>query len=151
MGLDFTLYEIINYDYEKRKKGFKVKEVLYLSNATASMLVEWLYRNNCDEIPDKSDEAGAYILWYGEEVTELIDNLHIVLGATPNHKEIFALHYFPLKHTCMDYVDTCEMFSDDYYQRLRVLYDKFAGLFNGDPLDPDNNETHRRFVYNVSW
>lgn len=149
MGLDFTLYEIINYDYKKRKKGFKVKEVLTLSNATASILVEWLYRNNSDEIPDKSDEAGAYILWYGEDVSEVLENLCNVLEASPEHRDIFALHYFPLKHTCEDYFNTCKMFSDDYYNRLQEIYDALSEFC----YDREDHLIHsnRRFAYNVSW
>jgi len=149
MGLDFTLYEIINYNYKKRKKGFQVKEVLTLSNATASILVGWLYRNNSDEMPDKSDEAGAYILWYGEDVSEVLENLCNVLEASPEHRDIFALHYFPLKHTCEDYFTTCKMFSDDYYNRLQEIYDALSVFC----YDKDNNLIHsnRRFVYNVSW
>ena len=91
MGLDFTLYEICGYSFETRKDGFIVKEVLTFSNATASILVNWLYRNNCNEIIDKSDEAGSYILWYSQDIKDILDNLERVLSA--DSRDILALLY----------------------------------------------------------
>ena len=145
MGLDFTLYEICGYSFETRKDGFIVKEVLTFSNATASILVNWLYRNNCNEIIDKSDEAGSYILWYSQDIKDILDNLERVLSA--DSRDILALHYFPLKYSVTDDVTNCVMFSEDYYNRLKDIHKKLVDLLYGDV----DNLGNRRFIYNVSW
>ena len=48
MGLDLTFYEIKKEDKkEKNDKEKKyIEEVLYLSNASGMLIVNWLYRNN---------------------------------------------------------------------------------------------------------
>ena len=55
MGLDLTIYEVKNYDPNNYQRHFEIDEVMSLSNDTAMLLVNWLYRN------DEAKLTGGYL------------------------------------------------------------------------------------------
>ena len=102
----------MNHDDENTKE-YKIKEVLYLGNASAMLIETWLHRNNVREDPNNFDIAYHYIEVDGGMLKDLLNNLELVLNAENNKKHILALFYFPCRYTIPDWVSV-EMFSEAY-------------------------------------
>ena len=149
MGLDFTLYEVTNYDYNNIQKEFEVKEVLYLSNDNAMLVTNWLYRNHHAKIlHNHYSESHYFKTLYGYELENIYENLKIVLSATKDKQDLLALFYFPCLYTVGDWISNVEMFSDYYYADLEYLYTQIEKLLKGDNAKkPDD----RYFLYNITW
>ena len=151
MGLDFTLYELMDYSATEPMKKLELKEAAYFSNATAMILVNWLYRNNEPGLNDRHIEAYHYVQIYADTIEDILTNLDRVLDNEATYDDgktdLLALHYFPVKYTVSDWINSCEMFTPDYYSRLEDLREKLGELiYGGDKYDPE-----RCFFYNISW
>lgn len=149
MGLDLTFYELKDYTANEHfKKEHTLVEVAYFSNATAMLLVEWLYRNHSREIIDKHQESYHYIQIYEDDIWDIIHNLTHVLTYPGKDKGLLALHYFPTRNTVSSNVNSCAMYSDDYYLRLYELKERLEKL-----VEEDDGELSygKCFFYNISW
>lgn len=165
MGLDLIFYEIKTEDkkskYEKEKKY--IEEVMYLSNSRAMLIVNWLYRNDdakltgnylklCDIYHHIYGHKLEHIYKALKKVREVNENKKIgndsmVLFDT-NKRDIYALHYFPCLHSVDDWVNSTEMFSQEYYNDLDLLYKAFDELLHGDGAKYSDE---REFLYQISW
>lgn len=151
VGLDLTFYEIKSEDKDKKSENERkyVEEVLYLTNASAMLIVNWLYRN------DNAKVTGNYLKLcdlyhqiYGYKLEQIYKALKKVVEAPEDMKHYYALHYFPCLHSIYDWTNEEEMFSEHYYNRLEDLYERFDELLHGDGA---RYSDERRFVYNISW
>ena len=148
MGLDFYLFEVINYDGDNVQKKFEVEEVLYLSNSKAMLVTNWLYRNDSTKIlHDHYCESDYYKELYGYTLEELQDNLKTVLDAAQDKRDLLALFYFPCLYTVGDWVNSAEMFSEHYYENLTFIYERIDDLLKDNATDPE----HRYFLYKINW
>ena len=132
MGLDLTLYEVKNYDWDNLQKNYEIEEVLGLSNNHGMLIVNWLYRN------DNGKMTGNYLDYYniyhkisGDTLVDIYKNLKKVINASVDKKDNYALFYFPCLYTIDDWVSSVEMFSE----------------FGDDSVSP----SRRIFFYNISW
>lgn len=148
MGLDLTIYELKNHDTKKEQKKHEIEEVLYLSNDTAMLMVNWLYRN------DDGKLSGNYLNYHdiyhqigGYKLIDLYKNLKKVIQADTK-KDVYALFYFPCLYTVDDWVSSVEMFSEAYYNDLEFLYETLDEFLFGENKPSPNN---RMFFYNISW
>ena len=148
MSLDFTLYEIITHNDVEVHNIHKVKEVLFLSNFTAMLITEWFYHKNGKMLHDNIRENGYYIECYGYTLIELKKHLNMILSSEDEvQRNLLALNYFPTTFVEGYYVNEVEIFSDEYYSRLILIYEKLKDIMPNDNID--NHE--RLFVYKVSW
>ena len=147
MGLDLTIYELVNYNYEEEVKEHKLVEVAYFSNPTAMILAEWLYRNDTTEILNKHQECHHYIEIFEDDIQDIVDNLEQVINYEGTHKGLLALHYFPVRNTREQWINSEKMFSDSYYDRLIYLHDKLKSLITYD----EDLEYGKCFFYNICW
>ncbi len=148
MGLDLTIYELKNHDTTKEQKKHEIEEVLYLSNDTAMLMVNWLYRN------DDGKLSGNYLNYQdiyhqigGYKLIDLYKNLKKVIQADTK-KDVYALFYFPCLYTVDDWVSSVEMFSEAYYADLEFLYETLDEFLFGENKP---SPTQRVFFYNISW
>ena len=149
MGLDLTFYEIKNYDYGKVQKKYEIETALELSNDIAMLAVNWLYRNNNGKM------SGNYLNYheiyhqiYGGTLVDLYKNLKKVINADNDKQDNYALFYFPCLYTVDDWVSSVEMFSEAYYNDLKLLYESIDKLLFCDDCP---SVDHRVFFYNISW
>ena len=148
MGLDFTLYEIKDYDWANCQEKFDVEKVLYLSNQNAMLVVEWLYRNHIREINDKGKECYMFFQVTSDELRALVANIELVLGESDSiRRDVLAACYFPVKYTIPDYISSVEMFSEEYYYCLDYIRDKLSSVLNSSTSFKDT----QMFVYNIEW
>ena len=151
MGLDLTFYELKDYTANEHfKKEHQLVEVAYFSNATAMLLVQWLYRNHSREIIDKRQESYHYIQIYEDDIWDIIHNLTHVLTCDPRDRNIFAIHYFPVRYAISNWVNSCAMYSDDYYLRLYTLKERLEKLVDYKD-DEEELSDGKCFFYNISW
>ena len=89
MGLDFYLYEKTEEDKGGRS-DYHLREVLYLSNSRAHVLVNWLDRNHIKRISNEIDEA--YIFYEADEgvFRQLLSNLKTVLSQKDRHRRAIS-------------------------------------------------------------
>ena len=137
MGLDFTLYRVTKVN----DKAYSIIEDLYLSNASAMIIVNWLYRNHHKEIVDKHEECENYTTIDSDLLEKLHRQLKFVLS---EKNDVLALFYFPTKHTIAEWVNSCQMFGDEYYNRLEQLKNNIEQVLH-------NVDEYQEYVYNVSW
>ena len=60
-------------------------------------------------------------------------------------KELKALFYFPCMHTVPSWENSVEMFSDDYFAKLKTIHEQLKSIINMDECD------FEEFAYNISW
>lgn len=149
MGLDLTIYELKNYDPNNVQKKFDIETVMYLSNDTAMLLVNWLYRNDEAKLTANYLKLNSiYHEIYGYKFKEVLENLKTVLNASVEKKDTLALFYFPCLYTVGDWISNVEMFSEYYYNDLEYLHEQLGKLLKGDNAKhPDK----RLFLYNITW
>lgn len=146
MGLDFYLYENKSHNDVEIHKEYVIEEVLYLSNRTAMIIVNWLYRLKGDKLMDNYDESSHYVEITGEEIYDIILSLEKVQSTEYPFKNLLAYHLFPVLYPVVD-VNTVEMWSDEYYGILDDLLIEFKKLYPSN--DISNRE--RLFYYNIRW
>lgn len=142
MGLDFTLYRVNKLD----GKSYNIVEELYLSNASAMLVVNWLYRNHHKEIVDKHEECDNYTVIDSDLLETLYRQLNFVLY---ERNDVLALFYFPTKYTIAEWVNSCQMFGDAYYDRLEQLKSEIGTVL--DTLHKNGVDGYQEYVYNISW
>lgn len=150
MGLDLTIYEVKNYDFNNYQTEFDTEEVLYLSNSTAMLLLSWLERNVNRELPSNTNNlCYNYNTLQGYKLKTILEHLQKVLfNENGIKRDTFALFYFPCLYTIGDWVSSVEMYSDEYYYHLSYLFEKVSDLLKKDNV-PHPDE--RMFLYNISW
>lgn len=151
MGLDLTFYEIKKEDKKNKNDKEKkyIEEVLYLSNASGMLIVNWLYRNDNAKLTSNYLKlCDIYHHIYGHTLEQIYKGLKKVVEAPDNMKHYYALHYFPCLHSIDDWINEEEMFSESYYDRLEFLYKRFDELLHGDGAKYSDQ---REFLYNISW
>lgn len=151
MGLDLTFYEIKTENKDKKDDNERkyVEEVLYLSNASAMLIVNWLYRNDSAKVTGNYLKlCDLYHQIYGHKLEQIYKALKKVVEAPEDMKHYYALHYFPCLHSIDDWINEEEMFSEHYYNGIEDLYEIFDKLLHGDGA---RYSDEREFVYNISW
>ena len=147
MGLNFILYENNSYNDVEIKKVYEIEEKLDLNDYQAVILTNWFYRSG-DELKHNYNQGSHYIECYGDDLWEIILALKKVLDEENEFKkDLLALHYFPVAYPVSNYISSIEMFGDEYYGDLKLVYEKLIGIMPSNSLD--NRE--RQFYYNISW
>lgn len=158
MGMDMYLYELTSQEEEKvdneeqsmisckARKVCELKEVLYLSRGTASIFVNWLYKNHLEMLKFESVESNIYVKIDSDDILDFLDNITKILDAPDNKRDLYALFYAPPLYNVESYVSSVIMFTDDYYDRLVDLKFRLSNLVFGE-----NDEfLYKVFFCNIS-
>lgn len=148
MGLDFKLFEITSHKDVEIHTEHTIEEVGYFSNSKGMLLAEWFYRKNGRLLHDNINESYYYVKCSADDLLDIKGILKYILDTDDViEQKLLALNYFPTTYAEGYYVSSVEMFSEEYFNCLRGIYEKLSEIIPSDNLD--NRE--RLFLYNISW
>ena len=146
--MEFYLYENNSYNDVEIKTVYEIEEVLHLSNDKGMLLANWFYRKDGDELKKHFMGNSHYVVCDGDDVWDIIVMLNKVLSEPEGaNRDLLALHYFPVVYQIPTYMSSVEMWSEKYYEDLKVIYESLIKVMPNNALV--NRE--RLFFYNIKW
>jgi len=129
MGMDFFLYVIKNEGKEK----YSVEELVYLANARADIIGNWLCTNHSGQITHYNN---IYTECFMSTLEELYEHLTLVLNQEDAIKrDYYAMFYLPPRLKVGSWCSGSEMFSESYYMDLERIKLGLEKIVNNDSFD----------------
>ena len=120
--MDFYLYQI---EGNENMVG-NIKNILYLSNARADIVGNWLCANHDGQITYNNN---VYIECHPDVFEDLYNHLKLVLNESDNRNEL-AMFYLSPRLKVSNWCSGSEMFSESYYADLEGIKEALEKMFN---------------------